>query len=345
MRFHPIYAMIFLVFLTGCSTTVTNVMNEHGFQRFQPPHKGIEPGTLIVVEDVDEHMVAVTPVCWRRQAFPTLLAPKSNPAIEAELRGNIADSFMLEPAYLKRVQTKHPEIDEIEARLSNPSVLEYTDTALYTGLPSRSKACTDAVSARESNGQTVYTILRVLKGDVTYQVYGKDRTRNVAGKLPQKVLENIKTQIGGSAISTFEQTIKGNALHWGLKQDIIAFESAISDQGDAPPSEMDPVAHNPVPEMETTNTPIPPDAEASSPEAAESDSSNPASSGEEASIPETLIAETADSVATIEEATASAGDLSGPGKAPRLSDEQRKALIKKVAVLTNDKSDADRLKN
>jgi len=318
MRFHPFYVIFSIIFLTGCSTTTpTNVMNEHGFQRFQPPHKGIEPGTLVILEDIDEKAVAVTPVCWRQQAFPTLLAPKSNPAVEAEFRGEIADSFDLEAAYLERAQAKYPEIDEIEVRLANPSVLEYSDIALYEGIPSRSKVCLDAVAAREANGQTVYTILRVLKADVTYEVIGKDRTRYVRGKLPQKVLERIKTQIGGSTISAYDQTIKGNALHWGLKPDIIAFESfPDSGSGETPNPELDPAAETSASEVAATD----------------------------ASAPEVAVVESPEPSAGTGEESASDNVSAGRLKAPRLSDEQRRAIIQKVAILKDVKSDADRLK-
>ena len=200
-------------------------MNEHGFQRFQPPHKIIEPGTLIVIENVDEKVVSVIPVCWRQQAFPTLLTPKSNPTAELEFKNKVKDTYSLEPAYLQRVKAKYPDVDEIELLLSNPSILEYPDAKLYEGIASRSNACKDAVTAREAKGDRVYTVLRVLKADATYKIIGEDRTRHVKGKLPQKVLEDLKKELGGSSISTFGQTIKGASLHWGLQPDIIAFES------------------------------------------------------------------------------------------------------------------------
>jgi len=225
MRFYT-YSIIFsLVLLTGCTKPLTNVMNDHGFQRFQPPHKMIEPGTLIVIERVDEKVTSVIPVCWRPQAFPTLRAPTSNPTAEVELKGKIGDTFILETAYLERVKAKYPDIDEIELRLSNPAVLEYPDAKLYAGIASRSQPCKDAVAAREAKGDRVYTVLRVLRADAIYEIIGKDRTRHKEGKLPQKILEDLKAELGGSSISTFSQTIKGSSLHWGLQPDIIAFES------------------------------------------------------------------------------------------------------------------------
>ena len=225
MRFYT-YSIIFsLVLLTGCMKPLNNVMNDHGFQRFQPPHKTIEPGTLIVLENVGEKVTSVIPVCWRQQAFPTLLAPKSNPTAEVELKSKIGDTFILETAYLERVKAKYPDIDEIELRLSNPAVLEYPDAKLYEGIASRSKPCKDAVAAREAKGDRVYTVLKVLRADATYEIIGKDRTRHKAGKLPQKILEDLKAELGGSSISTYSQTIKGSSLHWGLQPDIIAFES------------------------------------------------------------------------------------------------------------------------
>jgi len=281
-------------------------MNEHGFQRFQPPHKTIEPGTLVVLENLGENVVSAIPVCWRHQAFPTLQAPKSNPTVELELRSKVGDTFNLEPAYLKRAQAKYPDIDEIELRLSNYSVLEYSDAKLYEGIVSRSKPCQDAVAAREAKGETVYTVLRVLKADVTYHIIGKDRIRHKEGKLSQKVLEGLKAELGGSSISTYAQTIQGSALHWGLKPDIIAIETlthAVAQDAVSP----DVVA-----------------TDAASSDVVAQDAASPDAVASDAASPDVVASELL--------------------KAPRLTEAQRSSIIKRAAILSYGKSDADRLK-
>ncbi|MEC4679518.1 MAG: hypothetical protein VST67_02315 [Nitrospirota bacterium] len=227
---------------------------------------------------------------------------------------------------MKRAQAKYPDIDEIELRLSNYSVLEYSDAKLYEGIISRSKPCQDAVAAREAKGETVYTVLRVLKADVTYHIIGKDRVRHKEGKLSQKVLEGLKVELGGSSISTFGQTIQGSALHWGLKPDIIAVETLT-----------DAVA-----------------TDAVSPDAVASDAASPDVVATDAASPDAVASDavSADVVATdAASPDVVAQDAASPDvvasellKAPRLTEAQRSSIIKRAAILSYGKSDADRLK-
>lgn len=226
MRYHALRALYVILVLAGCSQTPTlsQISNEHGFQRLQAPQRVLEPGTLITFDESSEGLTALTPVCWRHQAFPALRPAQRVSGAELNLRGQLGDWHSLDPAYLKNLQTKFPEVEDIQLRLRNASILENSDTELYKGLSTRSQPCQDAIAAREANGETVYTTLKVLHADVTYKVIGVKRSRLV-GKLPQKTLERLKTELGGLSVDTFNQTIEGATLQVAFQSDIIDLAS------------------------------------------------------------------------------------------------------------------------
>ena len=142
MRFHALCALYVAVALAGCSQTQTlsQISNENGFQRIQSPPKVLEPGTLITFEESGAGLTAITPVCWRHQAFKLLRPARSVPGVELNLKRQLGDWQNLEPAYLQNLQTKFPKVDDIELRLRNVSVVENTATELYKGLPARPQA-------------------------------------------------------------------------------------------------------------------------------------------------------------------------------------------------------------
>lgn len=218
MKFYVLCVICSIVLLSGCSHTLSQVIKEYGFQRIQPHQNALEPGTLITFEDSGKGLVAITPVCWRHQAFPTLLPPA--PTADSELKKYLSDTFSLESEYLEKIQAKFPDVLDIQLRLGNASVSQYSDVKLLDGIALRSQPCQAAVAAREKNGETVHTVLKTLQTDITYEVIGVERSR-LKGKLPQKTLERLKTELGGSSVSTFDQTIKGSALHVAFKSDII----------------------------------------------------------------------------------------------------------------------------
>lgn len=222
MRYHALRALYVILVLAGCSQTPTlsQISNEYGFQRFQAPQKVLEPGTLITFEESGEGLTAITPVCWRHQAFSRLPLARTVSGTELDLKSQLGTWQNLEPAYLKNLQSKFPEVENIQFRLRYASVLENTYTELYKGLPTRLQPCHDAIAAREASGETVYTTLKVLNGDVTYKVIGVKRSRMV-GKLPQKTLERLKAELGGSSVSTFNQTIEGATLQMAFQSDMI----------------------------------------------------------------------------------------------------------------------------
>ena len=238
MRFHALCALYVIIVLAGCShsQTLSQISNEYGFQRFQGPQKVLEPGTLIALEKSGESLATITPVCWRHQAFPSLRPARSVLGVESGLRRGLGDWHDLEPAYLKNLQVKFPNVENIQLRLRNASILENSDTELYKGLPTRLQSCQDAIATREANGETVYTILKVLKADVTYKVIGVERSR-LKGKLPQKTLERLKVELGGSSVSTFDQTIMGATLHVAFQPDIIGMASPLAEAESLPTSE------------------------------------------------------------------------------------------------------------
>ena len=228
MRYHALCVLYIVLVLAGCSQTfslsptpsLSQISNEYGFQRFQGTQTSLEPGTLITLEQSGEGLAEITPVCWRHQAFPALPPARPVSGAESDLKRQLGDWHDFEPAYLKNLQAKFPEVEEIQLRLRNASVVENSAMELYQGLSARSQACQEVVAAREAKGETVYTILKVLRADVTYNVIGVDRSR-IIGKFPQKVLAKLKTELGGSSVSTFNQTIKGSGLQLAFQADII----------------------------------------------------------------------------------------------------------------------------
>ena len=301
MRFHILCTLYVIVVLAGCSTTHSEISSDYGFQRLQAPQKVLEPGTLITYEESGEGVTAITPVCWRHQAFPRMRQAPAVPDAQSELRREFGDWYSLDTAYLENLQAKFPEVEDIQLRLRNASVSQYSDAELYKGLSTRSQPCQDAIAAREDGGETVYTVMKVLNADVTYQVIGVDRNR-MRGKLPQKILERLKTELGGSSVSTFNQTITGTTHQVAFQPDII---------GIAPPFA----------EMESEQT-----IEAKSMSSAE---------------PSTIQSEKSELISKSEE-TETQDELADFSKLPRLTTDERQTIIQKIAVLSSRTSDADR---
>ncbi len=223
MRFHTWCSIFIIVVCSGCSQTFSQISNEYGFQRLQTPHKILKPGTLIAFEESGDGRITIIPVCWKNQAFPQLLTPQAAPEAATNVKRHLENWIELEPEYLGTLQAKFPEIQDIQLRLENASVAQYSDTELYEALSTRSPSCQDAVATREANGETVHTVLKVLTADATYKVIGIERSR-MAGRLPQELLERLKTEFGASSVSTFNQTLKGSRLPMAFQSDIIGLE-------------------------------------------------------------------------------------------------------------------------
>lgn len=313
MRFQAVCALYMVVVLAGCSQTLSQISNENGFQRFQAPQKVLEPGTLITFEESGEGLTAITPICWRHQAYKVLRPARSVPGTALDLKRQLGDWHFLEPAYLKNLQEKFPEVKDIELRLQNARVVENSDTELYKGLPTRSKSCQAAITAREANGELVYTILKVLKADVMYKVIGVDRNR-LAGKIPQKSLERLKAELGGSSLSTFEQTIKGTALPMAFQADIIGIvppPTSLGETDSVPPMGAESMASTEgesVPPLKSTGMPM----------------------------------EEGDSAPDVEKRAISDAEPDESPKVSRLTKTQKKLMIKKMAILSRGTSDVDR---
>ncbi len=308
MRFHTVCILYVLIVLGGCSQTLSQISNDHGFQRLQTPQKNLEPGTLITYEESGASFAVINPVCWRHQAFPGMPPARSVSRAERDLIGELGDWHDLAPTYLEKIQETFPQVDDIELRLANASVAQYSDTDLYKGLTTRSKPCQDAVVAREGNGETVYTILKVLNADVTYKVTGVDRNRMV-GKLPQRTLERLKTELGGSSVSIFEQTIKGAKLQVAFQSDIIGIAGSTTSSADVPnASAMDKKSMN------------------------SSESQSDSSPEDETTSTDEVTSEAPTEKAAME-----------TSRVPQVTKAERELMIKKIAVLSKKRSDADQL--
>ena len=313
MRFQAVCALYIVVVLAGCSQTLSQISNENGFQRFQSTQKVLEPGTLVTFEESQEGLSSITPVCWRYQAYKALSPTRSVPDAALGLRRQLGDWHHLEPEYLKHLQAKFPEVEDIELRLKNPKVVENSDTELYKGLSTRSKSCQAAVAAREANGEVVYTILKVLKADVSYKIIGVDRNR-LRGKISQKPLQRLKAELGGSSLSTFEQSIKGTAVPMAFQADIIGVVTSPISSG-----EMDSVPPMDAESVATTQEESPPTLES-----------------------KVTPVEDGDSLPDVEQVAISDAEPGGLPRVSRLTKTQKQLMIKKMAILSRETSDVDR---
>lgn len=349
MRYFTLCVLYVLIVLSGCSQTLSQISNEHGFQRLQSPQKNLEPGTLITYEESGESFAVITPVCWRHQAFQGMPPIRSVSRAEQELISEFGVWHDLAPTYLEKIQEKFPQVDDIELRLANASVSQYSDTDLYKGLSTRSESCQDAVIAREGNGETVYTVLKVLNADVTYRITGVDRNRMV-GKLPQRTLERLKTELGGSSVSVFEQTVKGAKLQVAFQPDIIGITGSMTSSVDmSNESSMDEKSMKSS-ESQSDSSPegesMSPDEVSSLPlaeKAAESSmnkqSMELSEENQSVSLPadESMSPDEVSSLPLTEKAA-----MESP-RASRITKAERALMIKKIAVLSKGRSDADQL--
>ncbi len=230
MRFHTLCILLILFLSSACSqmySSLSGPSNEMGFQRLQTAQKNLEPGTVIAFEESGEGRTAVTPICWKHQAFPRLLSPQSDPEGAVDWKREVDGWVDLEPEYLDVLQVKFPEVQDIQLLPRHASVSQYSDKALSEAVETRSQPCRDAIAAREANGETVYTVVKVLTADMTYRVVGVERGR-MTGKLPHLLLERLKSELGGTSVSTFNQTISGSRLPIAFQADIIDSKSVPS---------------------------------------------------------------------------------------------------------------------
>ncbi len=230
MRFHTLCTFFILILCSACSqmySSLSESSHEIGFQRLQTAQKNLESGTIIAFEESGEGITAVIPVCWKHQAFPRLLPPQSAPEVAVDWKREVDGWVDLEPEYLEVLQTKYPEVQDIQLLPRHASVSQYSDKVLSEAVETRSQPCRDAVSLREANGETVYTVVKVITAEMTYKVIGVERGR-MTGKLPHITLERLKTELGGSSVSTFNQTIKGARLPIAFQADIIGSEGISS---------------------------------------------------------------------------------------------------------------------
>jgi hypothetical protein len=206
------------IFLGGRTRTIEHILRSYQFTELNPPSTLSPPGTLVTVIKDDPLVVGV--ICTSSDALgdqlqASLLVSDSSSSKEAEqLTGkfNLAENGTAHMSGV--VDSKY--VKSISLTLSNVRLIEIPDSAVFELVGQRKDSCTEAVRLREQNRQRVSMIKSVIEANARYRV-------EFEGSLDTTTRTRISSQIasgmGLKMTAGSEDTIQGDGLYWGVRDD------------------------------------------------------------------------------------------------------------------------------
>lgn len=206
-------------FLIGCTPTINSKLEEYGFSELQPPSNLVPPGTLVTVTKNNPFVIGI--ICPQQNSLggDILRQIRSSDSSTSETAKELTGKFNIDAAYLDKIKANiHVNnVDSVDMVLRNVKIYEIPDDAVVEGLGNRTKSCKTALAFRIAKGEKVSMIKSVVAADVTYKVNFKDE---VNASLKAEITKKIAAEIAGSSSSSGTDSIVGNGLFWGIREDI-----------------------------------------------------------------------------------------------------------------------------
>jgi hypothetical protein len=204
------------------------ILQKYSFTALNPPSTLAPPGSLVTIIQDDPLVIGV--ICPGSESFGEHLREKlmsSESAMSEEAR-ELTGQFKLDAANQQRLTADvgSQYVKSISVTLSNVRVIEIPDNVVFELIAQRKKSCQDAIEFRKKNGVKISVIKSVLQANALYKI-DFDSSLDASAKL--KIAHGIASTLGLTLGDKSEDTIKGDGLFWGVRDDAsLATVSAIT---------------------------------------------------------------------------------------------------------------------
>lgn len=214
---------VFIAILFSGGKTIKGVLTKYEFNEIVPPSTLIPPGTIITV--IKDKPLVVGIICPPSESLGSELQTKllssdsANSKGATELRGELTGEFKLDSSIQEQVAASadSKSVKNIMVTLSNVKVIEIPDSAVFELVSARKDACSKAMKFRREKGQKISMIKAVIQATALYRVQF-DGSLNT--DLRSHMTRNIATDLGLINGVKSDDTIEGDGLIWGVRDDM-----------------------------------------------------------------------------------------------------------------------------
>lgn len=220
----------------GENRDIGSVVRKYGFTEVVPPSKLLGPGAIVTIIQTNPLIVNLT--CTELSSLGSTVFTNltSSASQNANLTADLSGAFNLGGSFLKHFVTSANShyVRKITVTLSNVKITEIPDDVVIDLSRNRKLDCIKAITFRQGQGKTVSMIKSVLEANALYQVqFTDDSDLQTRSKLTQNLAANLGLANG----EVSDNTIHGDGLIWGLRDDMdLAAFSTSTALTNGPPS-------------------------------------------------------------------------------------------------------------
>jgi hypothetical protein len=222
-RLHSLCLFAALILIFGCTPNrhLDLVIDQNHYSPIRPPNRFWHPGTIIRIRN--ENPVVGSIVCTQTEAFGANVPIEKSGSVTSQVASDISGTFYIGAEFLNEIKAdaKLSSVKQIRIDLSETELQEITETTVLNRVAFRDLTCDQLMEnekneKQESKNGTIALIQSILKADVVYTV---EFSFGVGGDLKGPVLEGLIGKLGGGLQSDGKETLKGQALFWGVRTD------------------------------------------------------------------------------------------------------------------------------
>lgn len=211
-------ALAIAVLLSGCATTIGEMIGKYGYTELQPPSTLIPPGTIVEVES--EQPVSVNIVCTQQASLGRGFEVPATGTTNRSLVEAVSKEFKIDANYLNaiRADAKFSSVKNIRLTIKNAKVAQLSGDAVFANVVNRRHECQQAIDAFLKRNRKITMITSVLVADAAFSVEFDD-TVAANASIKADILKGLAPTLGASYSSSGTEEITGIALYWGVKDD------------------------------------------------------------------------------------------------------------------------------
>jgi hypothetical protein len=216
-----IFAGTFLLFFlrAGQTRTISSVIRRYEFTELTPPSTLAPPGTIVDV--IKENPLVIGVICRASDALgpdlQSLVLESASTASKqvAEFTGEFRLGIDAQKQITSDLDPKF--IRNIIVTLSNVKIVELPDSVVFDLIGGRTDGCAKAMKFRRDKGRKISMIKAVIQATAVYQIQF-DGSLRADGRA--QVTSRIAGKLGLGAGVKSDDTIQGDGLIWGVRDDV-----------------------------------------------------------------------------------------------------------------------------
>ena len=217
---------LMLVLAACAQATLRRTLQKYDYREIRPPTRLYAPGTILAAGQAEG---SVKRICDAEASLGGL-RPEPSPGFTLDFRQNVTKVFGIDGEYLHQLkQSPHyRSVKNVHLNLSNVSIIGLALNRVVRGTMDRTTDCWRAMEATLQQRLDMTMVESVIQADVQYQVvYNTDV---MAGFSKREIAESLATDLGITGLhltSVGTDSISGNGLYWGLREDqgFLGFDS------------------------------------------------------------------------------------------------------------------------